>query len=61
MKTEDVIAKDFPLHYWVWKDDAKALLNFLEENGQNLEQLDPRGRYTFLFNICIFIFTLAFL
>lgn len=44
MKTEDVIAKDFPLHYWVWKDDARALQNYLEENGQSLEQLDPRGR-----------------
>lgn len=46
MKSEETIAKEFPLHYFIWKDDATALKAALEETdgSLHLEQLDPRGR-----------------
>lgn len=44
---ESKIAKEFPLHYFVWKNDVDGLTQQLSSpdgRSQHLEQLDPRGR-----------------
>lgn len=46
-REESNIAREFPLHYIVWKNNTVALRSSLlpdNVNLQHLEQLDPRGR-----------------
>ena len=46
-REEANIAREFPLHYFVWTKNIVALRSSLQPdnvNFQHLEQLDPRGR-----------------
>ena len=46
-REESDIARDYPLHYLVWKNNSVALRSSLLPDNvdvQQLEQLDPRGR-----------------
>ena len=44
MKLEREVADEFPLHYYVWKNNISALNSSIPDLKSQLERLDPRGR-----------------